>query len=176
MPPLPTKPNSRKNDSTRVQWSSHPQKASRLGLLALVTACVIPIAGLTGAQEAPPADIPLPGRIIRWIDLNPAGAVDHWEWRIVSVPEDTWSPIHGVTQIELNGLWYGIAFPPPGVFDIEIRAIAATGETTVIASAPSNPIRIPGCSDADLNRDGVVGGPDYAQFAFQFNQTCTGTN
>lgn len=128
------------------------------------------------AQEFPPGDPPPTGRILRWIDNNPPGSVDQWEWRAVTTPESPWSLIHGITQPELNGVWYGIAFPPVGILDVEIRAVAITGGTTVIVSDPSNAVRVPNCFDADLNRDGVVGGPDWTQFAQQWNQTCVVSN
>lgn len=154
---------------------------TRLVETTLVGAIVVGTIGLLAgqqamAQEFPPGDQPPTGRILRWIDNNPPGSVDHWEWRAVTAPESPWSPIHGPTQLELNGIWYGIAFPNVGILDVEIRAVGITGDTTVIVSAPSNPVRVPNCFDADLNRDGLVGGPDWTQFALQWNQTCVVSN
>jgi len=129
-----------------------------------------------GAQEFLPVDPPPTGRILRWIDANPAGAVDLWEWRQANVAESPWSPVHGATLLESSGVWYGIVFPPPGPFVIEIRALALTGGTGVLASAPSNPIPIPNCFDADITRDGVVGGPDFAQLGAHWAQVCVASN
>ena len=157
----------------RTMERRRPHSWRQATLLTLAFAGVLAVLPLHRAlgQEAPPT-----GRILRWIDNNPAGAVDHWQWRAVTVPESPWNEIHGATQLELNGIFYGIAFPPSGVLDIEIRAIGNAGGTTTVASQPSNSIRVPSCFDSDVNRDGIVGGPDFAEFAAQWAQPCTVNN
>ena len=174
-----TRPNSlhrgKRTEDSPVR--SAPDRARDTLSATLLTAAMTFLPGLqAGAQEFLPVDPPPTGRILRWVDANPAGAVDLWEWRHAQVPDSPWSPIHGATLLESSGVWYGIAFPPPGFFVIEIRALALTEGAGVIASAPSNPIQIPGCFDADINRDGAVGGPDFSSLGFHWAQICVASN
>ena len=170
--------------SRREAWKFRSATARLRTLLVEATLLAAIVVGALGflphqqalAQEFLPDDPPPTGRILRWIDNNPDGSVDHWQWRMVASPESPWSLIHGATQLEVNGLWYGISFPPPGILDVEIRAVGITGDTTAIVSEPSNSVTLPNCFDADLNRDGIVGGPDWGELAKQWSHTCVVTN
>jgi len=119
-------------------------------------------------RAAEPVTLPGDGevvRVLRWT-YGDASSISHWEWQ--EVGETIWTEIDGDTM--RGGVWYGLAFLPPGFVEIYVRAVTADGNVSV----PSNPIQIPNCWDADNNRDGGVGGPDFL-LLMQFSGACEAT-
>ncbi len=106
-------------------------------------------------------------RMLRWSE--PAGEdVDYFEarWRTAGEVPSAWEQVLGAT--EFAGVWYGVAFVPATPVEVEVRAVSVDG----MVSDPSNARPYPSCDDADLNRDGVVGGPDFTSWISFYGQVC----
>ena len=114
---------------------------------------------------------------IRWMDPNPnigGGFVLH----IVGPSGDIEDVVYPIENPELgrHGNVYGVFLDiDEGETCVAVSRFGDTGEWSDSSRTwcfrhddPETPL----CQRADLNRDGIVGGPDYSLFASVFGQRC----
>jgi len=147
-------------------------------MVYLVTASLLSVASFTeevAAQEA--AGFPL---VIRWV--LPGGATEG-ESFIVDLGSD-----ESLADAVSFGLAVGDADQMEDVYRVtltvpegrhcyRVQRLGAGGgdeSATSLVSCKTVPAPDWACDQADINKDGVVGGPDFAQLRAQWNKVCQG--